>query len=90
MSGKLPNPPPPLTQTHTLSLSLSLRFVTGIEFREGSLLLSPKCQLPIRKEMLFNVNVGLAGLSNSRAEDNVGKTYSLFIGDTVLVADVSI
>jgi nucleosome binding factor SPN SPT16 subunit len=62
-------------------------FVTGIEFRESSLLLSPKCQLPIRKGMLFNVNIGLAGLTNPEAQDTAGKTYSLFIGDTVLVAE---
>ena len=62
--------------------------MTGIEFRESSLLLSPKCQLPIRKGMLFNVNIGLAGLTNPEAQDTAGKTYSLFIGDTVLVAEV--
>ena len=50
--------------------------------------MSPKCQLPVRKGMLFNVNLGLAGLTNPRAEEAAGKTYSLFIGDTVLVAEV--
>ena len=62
--------------------------MTGIEFREGSLLLSPKCQMAARKGMVFNVNIGLAGLTNPQAEDTAGKNYSLFIGDTVLVAEV--
>ena len=37
------------------------RFVTGIEFREGSLLISPKTQLPAKKglETIFNYNIHL-------------------------------
>lgn len=65
------------------------RFATGIEFREGSLLISPKCPLPARKGMVFNINLGFAGLTNSAAEDQAGKTYALFVGDTVLVGEVS-
>lgn len=64
-------------------------FATGIEFREGSLLISPKCQLPARKGMLFNVNIGLADLTNPQAEDAAARTYSLFLGDTVLVTEES-
>ena len=82
-----PSLPHSLTPSHSPFLSSS--FVTGIEFREGSLLISPKCQMPVRKGMLFNVNVGLSDLTNTEAEDAAGKTYSLFIGDTVLVSEVS-
>ena len=38
--------------------------------------------------MVFNVNLGFAGLSNRAAEDSAGKTYALFVGDTVLVGEV--
>ena len=39
--------------------------------------------------MVFCVNMGLANLTNNSAEEDRGKTYSLFIGDTVLVNEVS-
>ena len=64
------------------------RFVTGIEFREGSLLINPKCPLRAQKGMVFNVNVGFAGLSNPLADDQAGRSYALFVGDTVLVGEV--
>ena len=38
--------------------------------------------------MVFNVNLGFAGLSNRAAEESSGKTYALFVGDTVLVGEV--
>ena len=63
-------------------------FVTGIEFREGSLLINPKCPLRAQKGMVFNVNVGFAGLSNPSADDQAGRSYALFVGDTVLVGEV--
>ena len=53
------------------------RFVTGIEFREGSLLINPKCPLRAQKGMVFNVNVGFAGLSNPSADDQAGRSYVL-------------
>ena len=63
-------------------------FATGIEFREGSLLINPKCSLRAERGMVFNVNVGFAGLTNKSAEDEAGRMYALFIGDTVLVGEV--
>lgn len=44
--------------------------------------------MPVRQGMVFNVNVGFAGLSNPSAEDAAGRTYSLFVGDTVQVGEV--
>ena len=38
--------------------------------------------------MVFNINLGFSGLSNPSAEDEEGKTYAIFIGDTVLVEEV--
>ena len=39
-------------------LTKNLGFVTGIEFREGSLLLNAKTTATVEKGMVFNVNVG--------------------------------
>ena len=39
--------------------------------------------------MVFNINVGFSGLVNESADDNESKNYALFIGDTVLVNEVS-
>ena len=38
--------------------------------------------------MVFCVNLGFSNLSNPDAEDETGKNYALFIGDTVLVNEV--
>lgn len=59
----------------------------GIEFRESSLLIGPKCNAVVKKGMVFNVYVGLSNLTNKEAADKEGKVYALFIGDTVLVND---
>ncbi|XP_055909921.1 FACT complex subunit spt16 isoform X1 [Eupeodes corollae] len=69
------------------NLTKTFGFAMGIEFRENSIIIGPKCQAVVKKGMIFNVNVGLANLTNSEASDKEGKTYSLFIGDTVLVTD---
>lgn len=65
-------------------------FAMGIEFRESSLLIGPKTHATLKKGMVFNVNVGLANLMNSEAIDKEGKTYALFIGDTVMINEVLI
>jgi nucleosome binding factor SPN SPT16 subunit len=33
----------------------------GIEFREGSLSITPTCDSKVTKGMIFNVNIGLSG-----------------------------
>lgn len=71
------------------SLTKTFGSAMGIEFRESSLLIAPKCTALVRKGMVFNVYVGLSGLTNKEAADKEGKVYALFIGDTVLVVDKS-
>ncbi|CAH0383891.1 unnamed protein product [Bemisia tabaci] len=66
-------------------LTKNFGFAMGIEFRESSLLIAPKTTTPARKNQIYNLNVGLAGLANKEASDKEGKTYAFFIGDTVLV-----
>lgn len=70
-------------------LTKTFGFATGIEFRESSLVIGPKNSIVVTKGMVFNVNVGLSNLINPDATDKVSKTYALFIGDTVVVNDVS-
>ena len=38
--------------------------------------------------MVFNVNVGFTDLKNTSAKEEKGKTYALFVGDTVMVNEV--
>lgn len=66
-------------------LTKTFGFVMGIEFRENSLVIGPKCTALIQKGMVFNINVGLSNISNKDASDKEGKIYALFVGDTVLV-----
>ena len=59
----------------------------GIEFRESAFLITGKTEAIARKGMLFNVCVGFSDLKKSSSGDSAGKTYALFIGDTVVVKD---
>lgn len=65
------------------------RFAMGIEFREGSLLISSKSDVIAEKGMVFNINVGFSDLDNPEAKTSDGKKYALYLGDTVLVNEVS-
>jgi len=60
-------------------------FGMGIEFREGSLLITSKNTHIAKKGMVFNVNAGFSGLVNENAENSENKNYALFVGDTVSV-----
>jgi nucleosome binding factor SPN SPT16 subunit len=46
------------------NLTKNFGFVMGIEFREGSLSITPSCHAIAAKGMVFNVNIGLSGLVN--------------------------
>lgn len=63
-------------------------FVTGVEFREGSLIIGPKCTTTLVKGMTFNVSMGFQDLKNDGASDDDNKKYALFIGDTVVINQV--
>lgn len=45
----------------------------GIEFRESSIVVGPKTNIVLKKGMVFNIHVGLSGLSNKEATDKEGK-----------------
>lgn len=69
------------------NLTKTFGFAMGIEFRESSIMIGPKCSAVIKKGMVFNVYVGLQNLQNKEASEKEGKLYALFIGDTILVND---
>lgn len=62
----------------------------GIEFRESSLMIAPKTSTSVKKGQVYNICVGLSGLKNKEGVDKESKIYALYVGDTVLVNDVSI
>lgn len=66
------------------------RFVMGIEFREGSLMIAPKTTALIKKGQVYNLSVGLSGLTNKEGSDKESKVYALYVGDTVLINEVCI
>lgn len=67
------------------NLTKSFGFVMGIEFRESSLNIAPKTLAIARKGQVYNLNVGLSGLTNKEASEKEGKIYALFVGDTVII-----
>ncbi|XP_017127199.1 FACT complex subunit spt16 isoform X2 [Drosophila elegans] len=71
------------------NLPKSFGFAMGLEFRENSIVIGPKCQALLKKNMVFNLHVGISNLTNPDATDKEGKNYALFIGDTVLVGEQS-
>ena len=64
------------------------RFAMGIEFREGSLLITNKSEVTAQKGMVFNICVGFSDLEDQDAKSSEGKKYALYLGDTVLVNEV--
>lgn len=66
-------------------ITKNLGFAMGIEFREGSLVINSKNSLQLKKGMVFSINLGLSDLTNKEGKKPEEKTYSLFLGDTVLV-----
>lgn len=65
----------------------SFGFSMGIDFRDAALSIASNCNLKAKKGMVFNVNIGITGLTNSNASDKQGRDVALFIGDTILVND---
>ncbi|BFF98477.1 FACT complex subunit spt16 [Drosophila madeirensis] len=71
------------------NLTKTFGFAMGLEFRENSIVIGPKCRALVKKNMVFNLHVGISNLTNPEAADTQGKNYALFIGDTVLVGETS-
>lgn len=63
----------------------SVGWGTGIEFRDVSLLLNEKNQQVLRNGMTLNVVIGFQDITNSEAQDNKSKVYSILLIDTIKV-----
>lgn len=63
--------------------------MTGMEFRESTALISPKCDVKVVPNMVFIVYVGLQGWKNPAAKDEQSKTSAVLLSDTVLISAVS-
>lgn len=68
-------------------LTKNFGFSMGIEFRDASISIMANSDVKVAKGMIFNVNIGIGGLTNKDASDSKGKNVSLFVGDTVVVND---
>ena len=67
-------------------LTKTLGTATGLEFRENTLSLGPKCDAIIPAGTAFNVTTGLADMVNSAvAEGSRGRQFALLLADTVIV-----
>ncbi|EME27767.1 uncharacterized protein Gasu_47530 [Galdieria sulphuraria] len=62
-------------------LTKNIGFGTGIEFRDSSLLISPKNEREVKPNMVFNLSIGLQQLN-----DSIGN-YALQVADTVIVVE---
>ncbi len=60
----------------------TMGFAIGIEFRDSSYLLSPKCARKLRADMTFNLSMGFADLPDP---NDSSKVYALLLVDTVKV-----
>lgn len=68
-------------------LTKNFGFAMGLEFREGSIIIGPKCLAEVRKNMVFNVTIGISNIQNKDCDDKDGKMYALMVGDTVLIGN---
>lgn len=62
-----------------------LGFATGIEFREGRLAISPKCDEVVKAGMVFIVYIGVDGIPNKSNGGEKGKPAAIAISDTIVV-----
>ncbi|KAI8873416.1 SPT16-domain-containing protein [Ramicandelaber brevisporus] len=63
----------------------NIGFVTGIEFREASYVIGPKCNSILRNGMVINLSLGFQDVDNTGNKKN-NKKFSALIIDTVLVS----
>uniref|UniRef100_A0A6G1S525 FACT complex subunit n=1 Tax=Aceria tosichella TaxID=561515 RepID=A0A6G1S525_9ACAR len=66
-------------------LTKNFGFVTGIEFREGHMVIGPKTNVKAKKNMTFVISAGFTDLVNKSTSDPKAKNYALFVSDTVIV-----
>jgi nucleosome binding factor SPN SPT16 subunit len=60
-------------------------FATGLEFREGQLVIGPKSTAVVKENMTFVIAIGFNNLVNKAAKEGSSQGAAIFISDTVLV-----
>ena len=58
------------------NLTKNFGFVMGIEFREGTFSITANCNAVATKGMIFNVNIGFAGIVNKVYYENSNSKFS--------------
>ena len=69
-------------------LPKSFGFVTGIQFKDSSLLISGKNKEKIVEKMTIVVHIGLGGIDNKHATAADDKQVGMVVSDTLLVTEV--
>lgn len=69
------------------NLTKTFGSIIGIEFKDSAVMISPKCNAKVTKNMVFNVSIGFQDMQNADASNSKSKAYSLFLADTVQVVD---
>ncbi len=72
---------PDLVQYLTKSFGYSI----GLEFKDNTFSVAPKCDRKIEAGMTFLLQVGFAGIPSEKHKDERGKVYSLYLSDIVSV-----
>lgn len=76
--SKIHNEKPELEQYFVKTLG----FIVGIEFRESSYVIGPKCARPVKKDMIFSLSLGFSDIPDPK-DKNKKQVYSLLLLDTV-------
>ncbi|PVU99977.1 hypothetical protein BB559_000235 [Furculomyces boomerangus] len=63
----------------------NIGFVTGIEFRDSTFVLSPKCKEVVKEGMVICSSLGFQKLVNPKPDNSKNKNYALLVSDNVIV-----
>lgn len=70
---------------HANNFLKNIGFVTGLEFKDSYYNIDSKSQHMFKSGMILNIYIGFQNISNRISKDSKQKTYSICIGDTILV-----
>ncbi|OMJ20537.1 FACT complex subunit spt16 [Smittium culicis] len=68
-----------------LNFVKNIGFVTGIEFRDSTFVLGPKCKESVKEGMVISLNMGLQKLVNEDPSDSKSKIYALQLCDIIQI-----
>ncbi|KAH3684665.1 hypothetical protein WICPIJ_004352 [Wickerhamomyces pijperi] len=62
----------------------------GLDFRDSSFVLGPKCDREIHSNDTFSLTIGFQGLSDDKMRDSKSRNYALVLSDTIRVASTGV